>query len=1163
MRLAVYGTVSTLVASGVVLQAFHQRANFYSACVHLAQSNACLMILTNFGFFMTLMFGKMVQKIFYGPLRPAEVEDLYEKAWYAITETFLAMTIFRDEFRGEFVAMFTIQQTPPDRPVLFHIRLASSLAILLVLDFLLTRYSILTLMQLPKPNMLVMFAFDFAILTINCSSVITRYLISVYEKVAVNRMSQSIRERKKKVLQARLERGQITEEEMAQSLADDAEALDLCTWEAKSAWTFRANITSDVLKLLIYVAFFSIVLTFYGLPLHIIRDVYLTIRSFITKVRDYIAYKKATADMNSKYPDANAAEIGREPLCIICRETMVAWSEAPTADGRTAQVFVDDEGNIVDERMRPKKLPCGHVLHLMCLKSWMERQQRCPTCRRPVLDDPRHAQRNLPGPNIRMPPAAGAMPAVANGVPAAQPQPPAGAPVVPVPGPQGPAQAGPAHVPGPALPGHALPGHALPGHAPPGQPILAFPNHVQRLNLGPLPHGVQIQHPALGPNGMPLNGGGGFLGALARNAAQREQVQQAQRAAAALQNPDPRQRHAQLVHLHQAGHMNLQHDLQGQMNGNTAAIAQAAVQGVVQQQHLWNQRIMQQMNLMMEEIRALRANAPAPATSNAGGPAGADGSTAGTSSVSGGGGTPPQAERVSSQGPSPTPTTPLRSEVRSPPSSEAPSTQPQPPLLPALSPSPPAGPGSSSSNANGGAVPGSNSHGGAVPGSNNLHAQAPASLLPPGFQLPPGWSVVPLYPVAQSSAGGSRTFATPQHIPGTTVYTTPSPAQQQQQHQLPHLHLHPHHSLHLHQPPSTTGTGSPSTHISPPPDTSPAAVPDINLSTSGIRRRGVHRQYSSTLHAYHSMTSPRREEQNPLAGSMGPPPSPGQLSTASGTAAGPTSPLASPPTTAETANLQSYVPPAGSPSRHGSISATSREVLERRHREAHSPRDASAFSPPGSRGQESPTSGIHQDYIPHQPGSAFVGSLTGSMTSAGMTPHPTLDTSAEHNHPIDPTHNPTSGRSPAEERRRASAGEILLSETDTVWPGAPPIFPPGSSGAVSEASTSPNRSLTSSRAGSIRRRNRGVSNAGMTVPPGSGSPVGTTGMFNVIPRSQTGSNVGSPTIGHSTAALSRLDIGSPSRMSLDPEKAKDDGAPGGSDDAERGRSRSKEPEGEK
>lgn len=50
-----------------------------------------------------------------------------------------------------------------------------------------------------------------------------------------------------------------------------------------------------------------------------------------------------------------------------------------------------------DQRLRPKKLPCGHILHFACLRSWLERQQICPTCRQPVLGGQtpgREAQQN-------------------------------------------------------------------------------------------------------------------------------------------------------------------------------------------------------------------------------------------------------------------------------------------------------------------------------------------------------------------------------------------------------------------------------------------------------------------------------------------------------------------------------------------------------------------------------------------------------------------------------------------------------------------------------------------------------------------------------------------------------------------------------------------------
>ena len=56
-----------------------------------------------------------------------------------------------------------------------------------------------------------------------------------------------------------------------------------------------------------------------------------------------------------RYPDATTEELQTaNTVCIICREDMV---------------------------QRCKKLPCGHIFHTTCLRSWFQRQQVCPTCR--------------------------------------------------------------------------------------------------------------------------------------------------------------------------------------------------------------------------------------------------------------------------------------------------------------------------------------------------------------------------------------------------------------------------------------------------------------------------------------------------------------------------------------------------------------------------------------------------------------------------------------------------------------------------------------------------------------------------------------------------------------------------------------------------------------
>lgn len=107
----------------------------------------------------------------------------------------------------------------------------------------------------------------------------------------------------------------------------------------------------------------------------------MTTRDFLKRLNALLRYRRAIQEMN-KYADATVQDLAQENTCIICREEMRFW---------------DPTENIgVVDRIRPKKLPCGHILHLGCLRSWLERQQVCPTCRSPVTGErprPRNGRR--------------------------------------------------------------------------------------------------------------------------------------------------------------------------------------------------------------------------------------------------------------------------------------------------------------------------------------------------------------------------------------------------------------------------------------------------------------------------------------------------------------------------------------------------------------------------------------------------------------------------------------------------------------------------------------------------------------------------------------------------------------------------------------------------
>ncbi|CAO1630427.1 unnamed protein product [Parajaminaea phylloscopi] len=360
-RLAIYGSASIFAATAVVAKAFRDRANFYSATVWLGRSNGCMLVLFNFGVFLTILFAKVCQAIFFGPLRSIEIEHLYERSWYAITETLLAMTIFRDEFDASFVALFgtllflkmfhwlcadrvELMEQSPSVTRLFHARMISVLWSLMCLDVFLVAFAVEVLfLDKKRMGIMTMFASEFMILTATLAATIAKYVINWID---------------------------LRSEE---------------PWEGKSIWVSGVDLVTDFLKLATYLCFFSLILTYYGLPLNIVRDVYVTARSFFGRIRDLVRYRAATRNMDTRFPNATTEDLSRtDATCIICRDEMVARDARDSADDSAGgQGPPQASGGLNDT---PKKLHCGHVFHFHCLRSWLERQQSCPTCRRTVFD---------------------------------------------------------------------------------------------------------------------------------------------------------------------------------------------------------------------------------------------------------------------------------------------------------------------------------------------------------------------------------------------------------------------------------------------------------------------------------------------------------------------------------------------------------------------------------------------------------------------------------------------------------------------------------------------------------------------------------------------------------------------------------------------------------
>ncbi|CAF0920090.1 unnamed protein product, partial [Rotaria sordida] len=145
--------LSFLLTTVVITNAFYIKKQFYPSVVYLTKSSTSLAVLYIQAFVFVILFGKLIQRIFLGQLRAIETEHLYDRAWFSITETCLAFTVFRDDFSPRFVALFGIllflkcfhwliedrvdymEQSPILGPT-FHARVVGLLSVLCLFDYL-------------------------------------------------------------------------------------------------------------------------------------------------------------------------------------------------------------------------------------------------------------------------------------------------------------------------------------------------------------------------------------------------------------------------------------------------------------------------------------------------------------------------------------------------------------------------------------------------------------------------------------------------------------------------------------------------------------------------------------------------------------------------------------------------------------------------------------------------------------------------------------------------------------------------------------------------------------------------------------------------------------------------------------------------------------------
>lgn len=105
MDLKTITALSIFLTTILIAHTANQYSQFYLIVVNLISSKLGKIILITDLILLIIYFGMGLVKIFFGSLRIYEQEIVWEKGYFALIETCLAMTIFREELSTRMLAM--------------------------------------------------------------------------------------------------------------------------------------------------------------------------------------------------------------------------------------------------------------------------------------------------------------------------------------------------------------------------------------------------------------------------------------------------------------------------------------------------------------------------------------------------------------------------------------------------------------------------------------------------------------------------------------------------------------------------------------------------------------------------------------------------------------------------------------------------------------------------------------------------------------------------------------------------------------------------------------------------------------------------------------------------------------------------------------------------
>uniref|UniRef100_A0A3B0MGD3 RING-type E3 ubiquitin transferase n=1 Tax=Theileria annulata TaxID=5874 RepID=A0A3B0MGD3_THEAN len=318
---------------------------FYDIITRFLSNKTCLAILYNYSLMLYIYCCKIPIFIFLGNLTQLESEELIENIRNYIMDTVLFLILSKPRFNGKEVLMsdlvkcITLLTSLKSFHIILNIRLSHMFEIDIPKFMKIFRIcSFIYILSLINCFLLNLF-----FINLNNKNTFTLWVLFELLGMFINLLFSTI---KFIINLVDLYQPNVQGTEYYVGLIN------------KMIILFYIELMHDILSLLIFTVF---MIVFFinnpiNIPIYMIIDIIHVTKNLFNRIKMLIEYRKISKLLYTKY---KCADDEKNLNCIICRDVITVNS---------------------------RKLECGHVFHLNCLKSWLFQHNNCPSCRKLIYN---------------------------------------------------------------------------------------------------------------------------------------------------------------------------------------------------------------------------------------------------------------------------------------------------------------------------------------------------------------------------------------------------------------------------------------------------------------------------------------------------------------------------------------------------------------------------------------------------------------------------------------------------------------------------------------------------------------------------------------------------------------------------------------------------------